>query len=249
MREKSSHKESGGLWLWGLHPVRAALENKKRACHQLLGTADALKEVTPLLEARPRLVVKPSPREALDRLLPPQALHQGIAVQVSPLPSLFLSDFLAQRRDARRIVLLDQVTDPHNLGAILRSACAFEMDALVLTLRHSPPLEGVVAKSASGALDKIPLLLTSNLAHGLRILKAENFWCVGLAEEGRTPLSAVPSLDRMALVLGAEGRGLRPLTARLCDVLAHVPTNPHFPTLNVSSAAAVAFYALRRTQG
>lgn len=243
-RSPRPHPRDPLPWLWGMHPVTAALQNKQRTCHVLMGTREALQSCATLLENRPKLTLKTVSRDELDRSLPPQALHQGIAVQVSPLPTLFLDAFLRETPHAKRLVVLDQITDPHNLGAILRSACAFQMEGVLLTLRHSPPLEGVVAKSASGALDRIPLLWTTNLAHGLQILKKTGFWCIGLTETGPTALSQAPQMERLALVLGAEGRGLRPLTAERCDLLVHLPTNPDFPTLNVSAAAAVAFYHL-----
>ncbi|EFX83907.1 hypothetical protein DAPPUDRAFT_315299 [Daphnia pulex] len=234
-------KKSALFWLWGTHSVIAALENTQRECHQLLCTRDALKDVEPFLAKRPKLSPKILPRDELNRLLP-QTVHQGVALQVSPLPELFLNTFLARSPAAKRLVILDQITDPQNVGAILRSACAFGFDGVLMTERHSPPLEGVVGKSASGALEKIPLLMTANVAQGLRLLKTEGFWCWGLSEEGTLPLSQLPCEGSLALVLGAEGKGLRPLTAQLCDGLVRLPTSPDFPTLNVAAAAAVAFY-------
>jgi len=233
------------FWLWGYHAVRAALENPVRPRHQLVATADALQTLGEILQHFPKLDVRQVKREDLDTLLPPQAVHQGVALGVYPLPPLFLDSFLAQRLPVRRLVVVDQITDPHNLGAILRSACAFGVDAVLLTPRHTPVLEGVVAKSASGALDKIPLCWMPNLAQGLRILKKEGFWCVGLCERGDLPAPHLPQMERLALVLGAEGRGLRPLTESLCDFRLRLPTSPHFPTLNVSTAAAVACCLLR----
>jgi 23S rRNA (guanosine2251-2'-O)-methyltransferase len=239
--------QKGLPWLWGVHPVHAALQNKNRVCHQLCGTKEALESCAPFLAQRPKLAVKTVSRDALAALLSPHALHQGLALQVSPLPTLFLDDFLARRPEVRRLVVLDQVTDPHNLGAIIRSACAFGMQAVVLTPRHSPPLEGVVAKSASGALEHLPILMTPNLAQGLRLLKEKGFWCAGLAEEGRGKMAELAALPHLALVMGSEGAGLRALTEKLCDLLVSLPTAPHFPTLNVSAAAAVAFYGVQNS--
>lgn len=238
----SPSKKSSSSWLWGIHSVTAALENPERQCHQLLCTRDLLKEMDLLLLKRPQVSQKTLLREELNRLFP-DAVHQGVALQVSPLPSLFLNTFFAKRPQAKRLAVLDQITDPHNVGAILRSACAFGFDGVLMTERHSPPLEGVVGKSASGALDRIPLLMTANLAQGLRLLKEEGFWCWGLSEHGDQSLAHLKGQEAsLALILGAEGKGLRPLTAQLCDGLLRLPTVPYFPTLNVSAAASVAFY-------
>lgn len=236
-----------GLWLWGKHSVCAALENPQRTCFSVICTTDLLPFVNPLLEGR----AKPPTLEILrnqeiEERLPLGAIHQGIALTVQPLEPLWIQEFLAQKPDAQRIVVLDQITDPQNFGALLRSACAFGMDAVLTLERNSPPLSGVVAKSASGALDKIPVVLTANLAQGLDLLKRAGFWCVGLTENGDIPLDQLDLNCKLAIVMGAEGKGLRRLTEELCDLRVALPTSPLFPTLNVSAAGAVVFYRCRR---
>ncbi len=229
-----------GFWLWGVHSVCAALQNPQRICLKLLCTQDAVPKVKPFLN--PQIPSRVVPRFEIDRLLPPGIVHQGMALFVHPLLGLEISDFLRDKGDIRRLVVLDQITDPRNFGAILRSAYAFGIEGVIHVERHSPPLEGVVAKSASGALEKLPLLSVSNLAQGIRLLKTCGFWCVGLSEKGQTRLPDLSLNGKIAWVFGAEGKGLRRLTTELCDVLVSLPTNPLFPTLNVSSAVAVTLY-------
>ena len=235
------------LWLWGHHAVQGALENPNRSCHILVGTPEGVAHIPSALHTRRGLVVRMVSRDALEALLPPQAVHQGVGLCVSPLAEIFLDELLRQGRPLHRLIIIDQITDPHNLGAIIRSACAFGMDGVLLTHRNTPPLNGVVAKSASGALDKLPIVWMWNLAQSLRVLKRAGFWCLGLCERGQPPTLDLAHSPHLALVVGAEGRGLRPLTQSVCDVLVRLPTSPAFPTLNVSTATAVACCLLQRT--
>lgn len=214
---------------------------------------DAAAAVAALLERLPaeRRAALPVPqaveRDALEPALPPGAVHQGIALRVEPLPEEDLAELLAawEGRSDVVVLVLDQVTDPHNVGAVLRSAAAFGAAAVVLQDRHGPPVTGTLAKTASGALDVVPLVRVVNLARALEELKAGGFWCTGLAEEGGVELAAVDLSGRCALVLGAEGGGLRRLTRETCDALARLPTVPPIGSLNVSAAAAVALYQAR----
>jgi 23S rRNA (guanosine2251-2'-O)-methyltransferase len=171
-----------------------------------------------------------------------EAVHQGIALEVAPLEPLPVESV----RDARLLVVLDQVTDPHNVGAILRSALAFGADALLSTARHAPAETGVLAKAASGALDRLPLVSVPNLARVLDQLADFGFFRIGLDSEGETLLEASLHGDRIALVLGAEGKGLRRLTRENCDAVARLAMAGPLASLNVSNAAAVALYVVRR---
>jgi 23S rRNA (guanosine2251-2'-O)-methyltransferase len=246
------------LWLHGVHPVLAALANPERQCRRLLVTQEQAERLGPRLEAalarhEGRLVPETADRAALDRLLR-GAVHQGIALEAEPLPEAFLQDLVirAESRPASLLVVLDQVTDPHNVGAVLRSAAAFGADGVVTTERHAPGETAALAKAAAGALDLVPLVRVGNLARSLGELKEAGFLCIGLDGHAETTIDAMPAPPRRALVLGAEGTGLRRLTRDICDVLARIPMAARaygggaLDSLNVSNAAAVALFALTR---
>jgi 23S rRNA (guanosine2251-2'-O)-methyltransferase len=224
--------------------VLAALANPRRKVLKILATPNAL---TRLGEAGATLPMTPedtSPK-LLDRLLGGDAVHQGVAIEVAPLPSTRLEDL----KDARLIVVLDQVTDPHNVGAILRSAVAFAADAVVTTGRHAPAETGVLAKAASGALDGIALVEVQNLARALEEIGDMGFTRVGLDSEAEAPIEEAMAGSRIALVLGAEGKGLRRLTRDICDRLARLTVPGAIASLNVSNAAVLALYLARRHLG
>jgi 23S rRNA (guanosine2251-2'-O)-methyltransferase len=178
----------------------------------------------------------------LDRRLGPDTVHQGALIETEPLPEPSL-EALAEETAGRPLVVLDQVTDPHNVGAILRSAAVFGASALMMTRRHSPPLDGTLAKSASGALEHVPIALVQNLARAMAELKALGFTVIGLDGDAPEPLEALDWPERTALVLGAEGKGLRQLTRESCDRLCRIATDGPIASLNVSNAAAVALHA------
>lgn len=241
-----------GLWFFGRHPVMAALANPRRRCLELR-TLDPT-EPAILAGAEHRgCLIRPIDRAGLDSLLPPGAVHQGLALRVAPLPPLDLDDLVAdegigpgaaQGSDPMVVAVLDQVSDPHNVGAILRSAAAFGLAAVLVQDRHSPEETGTLAKSASGALEHIPVVRLTNLARGLDRLKDLGFWCLGLAGEAPQTLAEVSPPPRVALVLGSEGSGLRRLVRERCDHLVRLPIRAEIESLNVSNAAAVAFYDL-----
>jgi 23S rRNA (guanosine2251-2'-O)-methyltransferase len=224
--------------LYGWHTVAAALANPRRTIRKITATENAARRLTEeglTLPVTPE-VVRP---DAIDARLTPDAVHNGLLVEADPLPALGIEDV-----DAQGIVLvLDQLTDPHNVGAILRSAAAFAVGAVITTARHSPEATGVLAKSASGALDIVPMVTVPNLARALDALKERGFLTVGLDSEGETDLSQAPLRAPLALVLGAEGKGLRQLTRETCDIRARLDVPGAIKSLNVSNAAAVALYA------
>lgn len=239
----------GSFWIYGNHPVTAALGNPKRRIRRILATSQAATELTAsILPASPAL----ERIEGLDlsALLPAGSVHQGLAALVEPLPMVELGDLLDQipPDSPAHLVVLDQVTDPQNVGAILRSASAFGAAGLILTERHAAPESGVLAKAASGALDHLDMVRVVNLARAIEGLKQAGFWCLGLAAEGEMTLAEAKPSGRIALVLGAEGTGLRRLTREHCDQLLRLPTSGPIGQLNVSNAAAVALYELVRTQ-
>jgi 23S rRNA (guanosine2251-2'-O)-methyltransferase len=223
--------------LFGLHAVEAALANPKRQVVRLVATENAAQRLGPLIAKR-RLKPEPVTPRDLDRLLGADAVHQGVALEAEPLPPVALDE-----ADPNGILLvLDQVTDPQNVGAVLRSAAAFGAAGLVMTERHSPPLHGALAKAASGALDIVPVILVKNLAQALTELGERGVMRVGLAEEADTALEAAELTRPLALVLGAEGKGLRQLTREHCDLVCRISTQSALASLNVSNAAAVALH-------
>jgi 23S rRNA (guanosine2251-2'-O)-methyltransferase len=186
--------------------------------------------------------------DAIGKFLPPGAVHQGAAVETGPLPVMDLEALLARPSDGRRrvVLVLDQLTDPHNVGAILRSAVAFGVIAVVVQDRHAPPQSGVLAKAASGALDIVPYVEVVNIARALDQLAAHGFWRIALAGDGAQPLGeAIPEGD-VALVLGSEGDGIRRLVREHCEAAAFIPMQGAMESLNVSNAAAIALYELNR---
>ncbi|MBB3963952.1 23S rRNA (guanosine(2251)-2'-O)-methyltransferase RlmB [Rhizobium metallidurans] len=226
--------------LYGLHTVRAALENKERKKIKLSVTPNALARLEVDVETLGIPVEMVSPQD-LDKVLGPDAIHQGVMLETRPLPVRRLEAL----KDSPLILVLDQVTDPHNVGAIMRSAVAFNAGALITTQRHSPTESGVLAKSASGALELIPYIQITNLADALGELHKLGFVTIGLDSEGPAPLEGTFSGDKVALVLGAEGKGLRQKTRETVNALARLDMPGEIKSLNVSNAAAIALYAAR----
>jgi 23S rRNA (guanosine2251-2'-O)-methyltransferase len=224
----------GRQLLYGLHAVNAALANPRRRCHRLFATDNARGKIDTTACKTPVEVLSLRADE-LDRLLGAEAVHQGCALEVEPLAGMALEDLTADGL----VVVLDQVTDPHNVGAILRSAAAFGVKALITTERHSPQMTGLLAKTASGALEHVPIISVVNLAQALVTLREIGFWSVGLDSEAAEDLNRLNLSPPLALVLGAEGKGLRRLTRERCDVLARLDMPGPIKSLNVSNAAAI----------
>ncbi|MGB0750251.1 MAG: 23S rRNA (guanosine(2251)-2'-O)-methyltransferase RlmB [Magnetospiraceae bacterium] len=240
-RSSGAKPKIGNNWLFGTHTVLAALANPQRKPKRLLATEEAARAL-PSLPLQPEI----SARLDLDTLLPPGAVHQGIALLCDPLPPVNF-DILCDRwaeREAGIVVILDQANDPHNIGAVLRSAAAFGALAVVVPDKGTPEATGTLAKAASGALEKIPYVRITNLARTLGTLKEAGFWCVGLDGKATMGLPQADPGQKIALVLGSEGKGLRRLTAESCDLLFHIPMADSVESLNLSNAAAVALYAL-----
>jgi 23S rRNA (guanosine2251-2'-O)-methyltransferase len=227
----------GSVILYGWHSVKAAIENPARKVHRLLATENAARRLDEEGVQVPSSLELVRPETIVARL-GPEAVHQGLLAEADPLPSLDIDEL-----DPDPVVLvLDQITDPHNVGAILRSAAAFAVSAVVTTARHSPEATGVLAKAASGALEYVPIVTVPNLARALEVLKRRNVFVVGLDSSGDVDLAHAGLRAPLALVLGAEGKGLRRLTRTTCDVVARLDLPGKLKSLNVSNAAALALH-------
>ncbi|APL94778.1 23S rRNA (guanosine(2251)-2'-O)-methyltransferase RlmB [Sphingobium indicum] len=225
---------------YGRHAVIAALANPDRVVRKIWGTRDALNA----LDLPPVLPIVYADVADLGRMVPSDAPHQGIVAEVEPLDDVWLGDVLeAGQDDKRPVLVLDQVTDPHNVGAILRSAAAFDALCIVTQDRHAPPESGVLARSASGALEIVPWVRVVNLARALDEIAEAGYWRIGLDGAAEQTLGEAIGTSRVALVLGAEGEGLRHNSMAHCDILAKLPISPRMESLNVSNAAAIALYA------
>jgi 23S rRNA (guanosine2251-2'-O)-methyltransferase len=241
-RRKKSHQSAGPAHrprLWGRHAVSAALDNPERKLLRAWATRDA----AAFMQFPKHVAVTLAEAPDLGRLVPHDAPHQGVVIEVEPLDDVWLDGLLTGAPERAVLLVLDQVTDPHNVGAILRSAAAFGAVGIVTQDRHSPPESGVVAKAASGALERVPWARVVNLARALEEIAEAGFWRIGLAGDAKTELREALGPNRVALVLGAEGTGLRPNTREHCDALARLPITDVVESLNVSNAAAVALYA------
>ena len=241
-----SHASEGAFWLYGLHAARAALANPRRKIRKAVFSERAEAELRAELATAKLANFGQSSPDNISRLLPPGAVHQGVALLCEPLPELDLEEALSGAAAPRLVAVLDQITDPHNEGAILRSAAAFGVAAVIVQDRHAPPESGALAKAASGGLDLIPRIAVVNIARALEELGRLGFYRIALAADGDAGLREAAPQGDVAIVLGAEGSGLRRLVRERCDASAFIPMQGVMESLNVSNAAAIAFYELRR---
>ncbi|MGB7406191.1 MAG: 23S rRNA (guanosine(2251)-2'-O)-methyltransferase RlmB [Pacificimonas sp.] len=234
-REASKAKRgAGAIRLYGKHAVEAALDNPRRVARKLFVTG----EIAQAYHLPKDLTVERGDGAALARMVPGDAPHQGLVLEVDALPTVHLDELFGKGP----ILVLDQVTDPHNVGAIIRSAAAFGAAGIVTQDRHSPPESGALAKAASGAMERLPWVRVTNLSRALEEIAEAGYWRIGLAGEARMTLTEATRDMPACLVLGAEGPGLRQNVAAHCDVLAKLPITRAVESLNVSNAAAVALY-------
>lgn len=242
--------DPGATLLWGVHSVAAALANPKRRLRRLFGTEPGFAKVAAAVAARGVRVERITDDE-LARRLPRDAVHQGLLLEADPLPRQGIEEAIIDAPgNSRLVVVLDQVTDPHNLGAILRSAAAFSALGVLVQERNSPPLTGTVAKAASGALDRVPVVEVVNISRALELLKGSGFQVLGFDSEAAYEISQCDLKGDTALVMGAEGEGLRRLVRENCDRLVRLPTASALASLNVSNATAIALYeAARQRRG
>lgn len=228
--------------MWGVHAVLAALANPNRRIERLVATRNAASRLPEGVEAH---ILEP---DAIDGMLPPGAVHQGLAVRAHPLEPLSL-EAACTPPDGRSVIILDGVTDPQNVGAVFRSAAAFGARAVIMQDRKSPPLTGVLAKASTGAVEIVPHVRVTNVGRAIETLRSYGYLTVAL--EGETPLAIGEALNDKrpaALVLGAEGKGLRPGVAEMCEKRARIPISPAMESLNVSNAAAIALYEAARAK-
>ena len=243
LRGAEARAGDGAVILYGWHTVKAALENPARRIRRLFATENAARRLSEdgLAAGIETELVRP---DAIAHRLGPDAVHNGLLAEADPLPSPELDEL----EPAGIVLVLDQITDPHNVGAILRTAAGFAVAAVVTTARHSPEATGVLAKSASGALEYVPIVTVQNLARALEALRERGYLLVGLDSTGDIDLGDAPLHAPLALVLGAEGKGLRQLTRSTCDQVARLDLPGRIKSLNVSNAAALALYvATKRT--
>ncbi|MDW3205833.1 MAG: 23S rRNA (guanosine(2251)-2'-O)-methyltransferase RlmB [Alphaproteobacteria bacterium] len=249
-RKDGGSSGAGGnrYWLTGAHPVAAALANPERRCGRLVATEQAAESIA-AAAARRGIAIEVGNREDIDRLAGPDSVHQGLALEVLPLEPPALTD-LPDAQPGRPLLILDQVTDPRNVGAILRSAAVFGAVAVVVQDRHAPPETAALAKTASGALETVPFVRVGNLARAIDEMKQLGYWIVGLAGEAEETMTDLPVDRPLALILGAEGDGMRRLTREACDGIVRIAMAPNaVGSLNVSNAAAVALYAASIRKG
>ncbi len=234
MKKRSiTHKS---YYIYGKHPFLAAIENPKRMIYEILITKENLSFIPEKLQNKIKILTN----HELAQLLPKEAIHQGFAALVSPLSNINLESF--DFPDNAKIAILDQVTDPHNLGAILRSAAAFGIKAVIIPSDNSPEENAIIAKTSCGALEHIPILRVTNISSAIQFLKKNHFWVIGLDGNANQLLDKKLLSGKICIILGAEGKGLRRLTKENCDILAKIPMSNVMESLNVSNAAVIAFY-------
>jgi 23S rRNA (guanosine2251-2'-O)-methyltransferase len=236
------------IWLFGKHAVKAALTNPNRKCYNLLATNNSIIELKGLYELHKSLKVTIVDAKIIDNKFSKNCVHQNIALEVSPIINTSLEDIINLPLDNSCIIALDQVTDPHNIGAIIRSAAAFNATCVIATINSSPSENATIAKTASGALEVIPLIKITNLVSTLKDLKASGYWIVGLDGKAELSLHQLKLDNKTVFVMGAESKGLRRLTKETCDFITKLPISEMVESLNVSNASTIALYEYFRQQ-
>lgn len=245
--EKTEKRENDRL-IYGFHAVRAALHNTKRQVKHIWATENAAQQIQEDIDPKRHPKIVMTDRKTLDKKLTAQTVHQGIVIETEPLEEIFLSDIIIQatQKDDMTIVVLDQVTDPHNIGAILRSMAAFGAPYLIVHKRNTPPITGTVAKIATGAVEYVPIIRVQNLSNALEELKLAGFTLLGMDERAEHSIDEKTYSGKNALIMGAEGKGMREKTRSLCDEFIKLPTQGPIQSLNVSVATAIALFALHK---
>lgn len=239
-----NNNQKSGLILYGRHAVLEALQNPRRKCFKLLCTKENADEIRRIGKIAPQIVE----RKEIDKLLPPEAVHQGFALFCSELPAIALEDIIEQAEvlENCNILILDQVTDPQNIGAIIRSAVAFNCLALVVQDKNAPSETGSMAKASAGMIEHLPIVRVTNLARAIGQLKDAGFWTIGMDGYAQTTVSELKKGDKNAIIMGSEGKGMRRLVEENCDITVKLPMNPLVESLNVSTAAAIILYEMNK---
>ena len=243
-KNQKVQRKNKELWLYGTHPVMAAMDNPNRVIREIW----AVKSVVETLKNPKKIPVKVVMREQIDSLVGQNAVHQGVVAKCEPLQPYAIEDLIRDTKKAEKalVVILDQVSDPHNVGAILRSSAAFGAKAVIVPDANAPEESGVLAKSASGALEVIPLIRVSNLSRTMEALKKAEFWCVGMDGYAKREMGEDKLPQKCVIVMGSEGDGMRRLTAENCDYTVKLPIARTVESLNVSNACAIALYEWNR---
>lgn len=234
-------------WIYGRHSVEAALQNADRKISRVvLGNVnDKIRQ----LAKRRGVAVEFADSDFFDSIFGKSAIHQKCAAHVSELPQMRVGDVLTDENDLRPIIMLDQITDPQNIGSILRAGAVFDARAVIVQNKHSPELSAVSVKTSSGASELIPMIRVTNLANTIQQIQKKGFWSVGLDERGDHLLSELPVATKYIIIIGAEGTGMRKLTKNHCDFMVKIPSNEKFSTLNAAQAATVCLYEIFKLRG
>lgn len=233
-------KSDNFIWIYGIHAVLAALNNSSRKHQKIICTQKMREHLKQKLNIKD-IVIEIATSGEIYSLLPEGSVHQGVALKTTPIP--ICSDLESLKLDSP-IIILDQVSDPHNIGAIMRSAAAFGFEAIIMTQDHAPSETPIIAKTACGALEILPIITATNLVRTMEKLKQAGYWCVGMDGSAKTNLRDYKAEPKTALIMGAEGKGLRPLTQKNCDFIVKLPINKAMESLNVSNASAIAMYEI-----
>ncbi len=237
------------IWLYGIHPVKAALSNPKREIKSLLITENTIKKLNmDSIPSKINNLINIVNKSEIDSIVGEDRVHQGIILKTKVRENAHLDDIIkiCSSKKYSNIVILDNITDPHNVGAIIRSAYAFGVTAIILSKNGAPQENGTMAKSASGALELIPIVRVTNLTRSINILKKNGFWSLGLESQAKKDISEEELPNKCLIIMGSEGRGIRKLVRENCDTFIRLPTNERLESLNVSTAASIALYEWQR---
>jgi len=252
---KRSHDSEQELWLCGKHPIFNILQKKRRKVFEILATKNSILELEKFLTENSLLNFKPLIKvvenDKIEALIGKNQIHQGIAARCSRLPTKTQNDLLEELyklegKPLPTLLLLDQISDPHNVGAIIRSAAGFGVTKIIFCEHNSPKESATIVKSSAGTVDLIDWIVVTNFSNLMEKLKKIGYWCIGLAGEARTSITAIKDYKNIALVIGSEGNGMRDLVKKNCDLLAKIEINGEVESLNASVAAAITLYELSK---